>query len=184
MTDILFLIPQLAYFFLPVAAANMAPVLFQHVTPFLAVPVDGGKSWKGKRILGDHKTWRGFIFGTLLGGVVFLLQLLLLAIFPDTRSWWAFESSAFPFYFGFLFGFSALFGDALKSFFKRRAGVPPGQRWFPFDQIDFLLTSTFLATLFVDVTAMMWFFILFFGIILHVGINRIGYWLHLEHTKW
>ena len=40
--------------------------------PFVGggTPVDFGKSWKGKRLLGDGKTWRGFIGGALIGGLL------------------------------------------------------------------------------------------------------------------
>ena len=27
----------------------------------LAIPIDGGRDWRGRRLLGDHKTWRGFV---------------------------------------------------------------------------------------------------------------------------
>jgi CDP-2,3-bis-(O-geranylgeranyl)-sn-glycerol synthase len=46
------------YFFLPAYAANMAPVLVRGRFEALAVPMDGGRSLGGVRILGDHKTWR------------------------------------------------------------------------------------------------------------------------------
>jgi CDP-2,3-bis-(O-geranylgeranyl)-sn-glycerol synthase len=37
---------------------------------------------------------------------------------------------------GFLMGLGTGVGDAVKSFFKRRAGIPPGASWPVFDQLD------------------------------------------------
>ena len=45
---------------------------------------------------------------------------------------------------GLRFGIGAMAGDAVKSFFKRRADVPSGERWFPFDQIDFVVGALVL----------------------------------------
>ncbi|MCG3259917.1 MAG: CDP-archaeol synthase, partial [Candidatus Heimdallarchaeota archaeon] len=42
----------------PIYACNSFASLSKFI-PFLGVPVDGGKNWKdGRRIFGDHKTWR------------------------------------------------------------------------------------------------------------------------------
>ena len=46
-------------------------------------------------------------------------------------------------------GFGALLGDLIKSFVKRRLNKQPGERWFPWDQIDFLPTTLLLAALIV-----------------------------------
>lgn len=184
MTDFFLLIPQLFYFFLPVALANMAPVLFQNIAPFLAKPLDGGRQLGGKPIFGSHKTWRGVISATLMGGAVFLLQVGVASWVPATASWAPFDITVLPLWFGFVFGFGAIAGDAIESFAKRRFGVAPGQRWFPFDQIDFLLGATITATFFVHISFAMWFWILSLGLIMHILVNRIGYWLKLEDTKW
>ena len=50
---------QVLYFFLPAYVANMSPVLVRGRFKALALPIDGGRWLWGKRILGDHKTWRG-----------------------------------------------------------------------------------------------------------------------------
>ena len=54
---------QVCYFFMPAYLANMSPVLVSRWFSALAVPIDGGKTLWGKRILGDHKTWRGLLAG-------------------------------------------------------------------------------------------------------------------------
>ena len=58
--------------FIPALVPNSAAALFGGGTP-----VDFNRAWRGKRLLGDGKTWRG-----LFGGVGFgiLVGLLMLAI--------------------------------------------------------------------------------------------------------
>jgi hypothetical protein len=58
MKDILFAL----WFFLPAGLANAAPVFANKIpgSEWLAVPIDGGKHFRGKRITGNHKTIRGF----------------------------------------------------------------------------------------------------------------------------
>jgi CDP-2,3-bis-(O-geranylgeranyl)-sn-glycerol synthase len=184
MAEFLLLGPKVLYFFLPVAFANMAPVLFQHIAPFLAKPIDGGRSLGGKRVFGDHKTWRGLIFATLAGGCVFLLQVQLVDWVPTTIGWSPFDLTQLPLWFGFVFGFGAIAGDAIESFAKRRFAVAPGQPWFPFDQIDFLLGSTIAASVFVSFSFAIIIWVFGAGILAHMLVNRIGYWLKLEDSKW
>jgi CDP-2,3-bis-(O-geranylgeranyl)-sn-glycerol synthase len=51
---------------LPVLGAPLAhaPVLRGDLLPGLKVPVDGGRTWRGRRLFGDNKTWRGALFMT------------------------------------------------------------------------------------------------------------------------
>lgn len=49
------------YFFVPAYLANMSPVLVRGWFPALSTPIDGGRTFRGRRILGDHKTWRGSV---------------------------------------------------------------------------------------------------------------------------
>ncbi len=130
---------RVLYFFLPAYLANMAPVFARGHLEMLAVPLDGGRSWRGRRILGDHKTWRGIVVGVVAGAVVFAAQRRLyqaglahgLALFD--------YGGADPFMPGVLLGLGAGLGDALKSFLKRRIDVAPGASWLGFDQLDFMV---------------------------------------------
>jgi CDP-2,3-bis-(O-geranylgeranyl)-sn-glycerol synthase len=56
---------RVLWLFVPAYLANMSPVLVQRSFERLATPIDGGRSYRGKRILGDHKTWMGL--GTGVG---------------------------------------------------------------------------------------------------------------------
>ena len=103
------MILEALYLMLPAYFANMAPVFFKKVN-FLNYPVDFGKKIKGKRILGSHKTFRGFFFGIILAIIVAYVQSLISAevALVDYSNWALI---------GFLLGFGALLGDSVKSFF-------------------------------------------------------------------
>lgn len=126
------------YFFVPAYLANMAPVLVRRVLPSLAVPLDGGATLRGRRVLGDHKTWRGLLAGVLAGTLAWELQVVIydagflrgLAILDYATAGLA------P---GVLLGFGALAGDAVKSFVKRQLDIAPGESWVGPDQLDFMV---------------------------------------------
>lgn len=175
---------KLCWLYLPVAVSNMAPVLCKNQLQFLAVPVDGGRVFHGKALFGDHKTWRGIVVATLTGGLVFALQVWLTRQFPSVSQWSFFDISQAPLWFGFAFGFAAIFGDLVKSFFKRRVDIAPGDTWFPFDQVDLVVFSTLVAALVFPLTWQIVAAAFFTGIVLHVVVNRIGFWLHIKDTPW
>src|SRR5690348_3857910 len=117
----LFQLVSLAWFFAPAWCANMAP-------PFV-------RYWRGwnrpvsRRWLGSHKTVVGVLAGVLTGVATTAVQAharVPLAVLADYAEWpWL----------GLAFGGGAMAGDMLKSFLKRRLGIPPGARWIPFDQV-------------------------------------------------
>jgi CDP-2,3-bis-(O-geranylgeranyl)-sn-glycerol synthase len=127
---------RVLWFFVPAYLANMSPVLVQAWFQGLATPMDGGRLFRGKRILGDHKTWRGLLAGVVVGTATYELQLLVHAtgFFADLT---LFDYAADPVLPGFLMGLGTGVGDALKSFFKRRVDIAPGASWPVFDQLDF-----------------------------------------------
>lgn len=177
------IIIELFYFFLPVAFANMAPVLFKKYFLCLAKPIDQGKKWCGKEIFGAHKTWRGLIVATVCGGIIYIMQYCLAFYFPDFNNL-PFDYFSAPIWLGFLFSFAAIMGDLIKSFIKRQLKIPSGKSWLPFDQIDFLITSCLIMQIFFAAKWYYWVLILGFGIILHILINRLGFWLKLKSTPW
>jgi CDP-2,3-bis-(O-geranylgeranyl)-sn-glycerol synthase len=131
------------WFFAPAGLANAAPVFAARIPLLnkLGTPIDGGKTFRGKRLFGDHKTVRGFISGILLATIIVLLQMYLfrhVSWFKHTSLYVDYANSK-SLLLGPLLGFGALFGDAVKSFFKRQCNVPSGESWIPFDQIDYIV---------------------------------------------
>jgi len=165
---------EIFWFFLPAGVANMAPV-FANKIPLLNrwnTPLDFGKTYKGKRIFGDHKTWRGVIFGTLAAGLFGLFQYRVIASSP--------ESTGFIFTATAAMGLGALIGDAVKSFFKRRRGIASGQSWFPYDQTDYIFGGIVFVYPFIQLPAWMMLMILIIYGTLHVIVSYAGYLLKLK----
>lgn len=174
-------IVETLWFFLPAGIANMTPVLVKRV-PFLSTPLDFGRTWKGKRILGDHKTWRGFVMGILAAILVVWIQKLL---YPYTTSLALIDYTYVnPVYVGFLLGFGALAGDTVKSYVKRRHGVQPGKPWVPYDQIDWIVGALIVVNIQYPLRlASALSAIVVYGL-MHPVINYLGYLLRLKSTKW
>jgi CDP-2,3-bis-(O-geranylgeranyl)-sn-glycerol synthase len=169
------------YFMLPAYAANMAPVLARKIR-FLDYPVDFGKKINGKPILGGHKTFRGFFFGILLGVAVAYVQ-------HRFSSAGLFAGISIVNYdkwlvLGLLLGSGALAGDAIKSFFKRRAGIEPGARFVPFDQIDFVVGALAFAMLSFEISLEVFFVTIILSFLLHIMTNHIAFYFKIRNEKW
>jgi CDP-2,3-bis-(O-geranylgeranyl)-sn-glycerol synthase len=100
------------------------------------------------------------------------------------------------FLFGSAMGFSALVGDAVKSYFKRRLGKEGGASWIPFDQLDFVAFGLLGMLAFSWLLPEGWVWaaltddwvvlatLLVLTPLLHLAVNRIGYWLKLKQVPW
>ncbi len=158
------IIAQAFWIILPAYIANASAKLVGGGTP-----IDFKKTYKdGKRLLGDGKTWRGLLIGTLIGMISgFGLSI---AAFYINNTEYAFigitDFFGFPYMIPILFSitFGALSGDIIESFFKRRRGIKRGKDWIPFDQLDFILGvlifSFFISGLLdiLGLAKMNWFF--------------------------
>ncbi len=169
-------------FFLPAGVANASPV-FANKTPLLnrwSTPIDFGYSWRGKRLLGDNKRWRGLVFGTAIGAFTGTLVHLLQPGVIENIEVVSMTPLLDMVIIGGLLGLGALAGDAIESLIKRRLGIEPGQRWFPFDQIDYIIGGLVVATLFVDLTLGLAVKILVLYFSLHLLFSYLGYLLGLK----
>ena len=137
---------KLLWLFLPAGFANMAPVLFRRIN-FLNYPVDNGKLFNGKRIFGGHKTWRGLFFGVVSALIIVYIQQLL---YPYVQSITMLDYQQSNIWLlGLLLAAGALLGDLVRSFFKRRVNVMPGEPWPPFDQLDWMVGSLFCISFYI-----------------------------------
>lgn len=143
------------WFFLPAGLANGAPVLASKL-PFLKkfkTPIDYGAHYRGKRILGNNKTWRGLLAGILTAIITVVIQVYIYNHWSFVRDISLIDySSLNPWLLGFLLGFGALFGDAAESFIKRQVDVASGESWFPFDQLDYVVGGLFFSSLVVSLS--------------------------------
>ncbi|HLD79376.1 MAG TPA: CDP-archaeol synthase [Candidatus Nanoarchaeia archaeon] len=161
------------YFFLPGYIANMAPVLLRWI-PVGGTPIN-------EKLFGSHKTWRGLVVAILVGGLVFWLQQWLYSIGFQTLA--LIDYAGFPFWFGFLQGAGVIFGDLVKSFFKRRQGIKPGSPWWGWDQLDFVIGGVILGFFFYVPPAGTVLLLLVLSPILHLLANNIGYLLKINKNK-
>lgn len=164
------------WFFLPAGIANMAPV-FANSIPGLnhwKSPLDFGHSWRGKRIFGDSKTWRGVVFGTLVAIIVGLFQYRFIAYSAESTGFIIAATAAM--------GLGALFGDAVKSFFKRRRGLKPGENWLPFDQIDYVIGGLIFVYPLVGFTFLQAVMVLALYSALHLVVNYVGYLIGMRQN--
>jgi len=154
-------------FILPAYVANGAPVIFGG-----GKPLDLGKSFRGKRIFGDHKTIRGLISGLLSGFIISLL-----------------ESFIFPFMLviGTAMSFGTHAGDLFGSFVKRRIGMKEGESFAVLDQYLFFIFALLFAlpfgmSHFPDIWGLV--FITVLTGILHLLTNRAAFKLNLKKVPW
>jgi len=100
-------------------------------------PIDGGRTWRGERLLGDGKTWRGTAGGLLAG---LTLAVALHAATPAAGTVLplvGFDGFAPGAMLGLPLG--AMLGDLAASFAKRRTGRERGAAFPGVDQLDFLV---------------------------------------------
>jgi len=178
------IILQALYFMLPAYFANMAPVFATKIFGSkLAWPLDFGKKYKGQEILGKNKTWRGLIAGVLIGILTIYLQKYLYQIgFFKSISIFDYTQINLMLY-GFLFGFGVILGDAIKSLFKRRINLKPGEKWFPWDQLDFL--GGLILISFVSMPSwLVLFLIVIISPLLPIITNWLGFKLKIKKVAW
>ncbi|MDZ7262820.1 MAG: CDP-archaeol synthase [candidate division KSB1 bacterium] len=152
--------------FAPGMFANTLAGLSRYIKPLtpLGFPVDGGLTFRGKPLLGQNKTFRGLLAGTLMGGLLGIV--------------------CTSFGIGLLQGFGALLGDALGSFIKRQLNYAPGQRFPVLDQIDYVPTLLLATALFVPVTWGQVVCLFFLATVGQISFSYFGYKLGLKDVPY
>ncbi|MBN2458444.1 CDP-archaeol synthase [Candidatus Woesearchaeota archaeon] len=172
------------YYAMPGMLANMSPLFFKGWLKPLAKPVDLGLKIKGKRLLGDHKTFRGFVLGMITGMLAGFLQYII-------RDFAIIQSISYIDYtfvksigIGLAFGFAALLGDSAKSLVKRQVGIRPGKPFIPFDQVDYIVGIIAFSYLFRPMTWQMIAALVLIGPLLHLAFTKLGYFLKIRKERW
>ena len=172
---------------LPVILGGVFNMLFVKIKAldFLRIPIDGGKSLKGKRIFGNSKTVLGFI-GMMLGSAlatifwgIFLKQTglehynLIYKNYPNTVY--------FNLLSGALFGFAYMIFELPNSFIKRRFDIdattrgrfPANMVTFVYDQIDSMIGVMLVLAIFAGLRFPQYILAVLLGGITHVAVNMI-----------
>ena len=152
-------------FIFPAYCANATPVLAGGGTK-----MDFGKNFlDGKRIFGNNKTFRGFLFGFAIGIMVGLMEVV------------AFN---FPFFFAFLIPLGALIGDLAGAFLKRRIGIAPGGLLPVVDQVDFVVGAVLFSVPLGMVSWQLAVAVLLITPPIHLFTNYLAYKLKLKKNPW
>ena len=172
------------WFFLPAGMANMMPIPTAAIPKLkeLNTPIDFGKTFRGNRIFGSHKTWRGLAVGIVFSTLTLWLQQLLVIHSSWLQIWTSqVDYAQLPtLVLGPLFAFGALGGDAIESFFKRQIGIPPGNGWFPFDQTDYIIGAAIISIPFVALSLVQYVALILFWFVVSAVASVIGYLLGLK----
>lgn len=148
-------------------------------------PIDGGRNYRdGRRIFGDGKTWRGFGAGVAAGIIFGIIQIQVYGVAGFTRL----PELTIPVV--CILSFGALFGDLVKSFFKRRLGKDRGAPWLLADQYDLVIGPLVLLLIFqfswtvTYITLPVLFWIIVITPLLHRAVNIIGYVAGIKDVPW
>lgn len=172
------------WFFLPAGMANMMPIPIAAIPKVkeLNAPLDFGRRFRGKRVFGSHKTWRGLVTGIVFGTLTLWLQQLAVTHSGWLQVWTSQVDYARPttLLLGPLFALGALGGDAVESFFKRQVGVPPGHGWFPFDQTDYIVGAAIISAPFVALSLVQYVALIVIWFAISAAASAIGFALGLK----
>ena len=164
--DIALLIIQALKFIFPAYCANATPVLAGG-----GPKMDFGKNFvDGKRIFGNNKTFRGFLFGWVIGMLVGSVEYV---IFPG-----------FSVLFIVLIPLGALLGDLTGAFIKRRIGIAPGGLLPIVDQVDFVVGALVFSIPLAIVSWELAVTVLLITPPIHLFTNFLAYKLKLKKHPW
>ncbi len=163
---------------LPVVVAAIVHIVMikKKVLEVLKKPVDSGATFRGKRLFGDNKTWRG---------VIVYVVVSMLAIVPQHL--WRIPGVEFSgldyatwqgtLLLGFLLGLGFALGELPNSFLKRQLGIEAGERGNAFfvilDQVDSLIGCLLLLCLIWVPPPITWAVVLGLCTLLHMAVNGI-----------
>ena len=171
---------EIILFILPAYLANSIPVIFTGKTP-----MDFGRKFIDKRrLLGDGKTYRGFMAGIFMATVIYMpVSYFLGKYYLPELSFFDKVNLAF------IMSVGALIGDLAGSFIKRRLNLDRGQPSWLMDQLFFLFTAIIFAiaaypqtAMHIDAIAIIVLVISTFA--LHLLFNQLAYRLKLKSVPW
>ncbi len=157
----------------------------------LAIPLDGGKTFRGHRLFGENKTLRGFLVMVPASGLAFWG----LAIWVEARhgslsqeGLWDLSPASYALL-GLWCGFGFMAGELPNSFLKRQLEIEPGEmaggpllRWalFALDRCDSILGLLLALSLFVPTTWEVWVGMILIGAGIHWLFNVVLYLLRVK----
>jgi hypothetical protein len=183
----------IAYLFLPllVGLALHGFCIKYDGLAFLCRPIDRRRKFRGKRIFGDNKTYRGLVVVSLGTAIGFGLQSLLLHRIASVKDVELFDYAFFSSVaLGLAVGVAAMLSELPNSFIKRQFEIAPGtaaKGWkalifYVYDQIDFLLGAWLVLAIVVPVTVGRVLLSAVLLLVAHQIMSSVGYALGMRRT--
>ena len=174
---------------LPAAIAHGLCVKYDWLNG-LKRPLDFGLKFRGKRILGDHKTLRAPLIYVFICTSGTMIQAWLQR--EGSLPQWLFlaDYQAYGFVVGILLGLGMAVGELPNSFLKRQMDVAPGNKkggpwgiiFFLLDQVDLAIGIWVFLFLLMRPSWLLVAWSLLLTIVLHVVISSVGYLLGMRDT--
>lgn len=151
--------------------------LRSRVSQVLAIPLDGGRTFRGRPILGENKTLRGFVVMIPAAALAFVAVAIVVSIsrgVPPATLWQLTPAGYAAL--GAWAGFGFMAGELPNSFVKRRFGILPGQApasalsaaiCFTIDRTDSIVGMLAAVTVAVPTPWMTWVLALVVGPLIH-----------------
>lgn len=166
---------RFAWLAVPVVVAALVHVIvlkFRWLEP-LRIPLDGGATWRGRRLFGDNKTVRGVVVMIGVSTVVAVLQ----GIFRVPALEYFDYQQADLVLIGMLLGLGFVVGELPNSFIKRQLGVAPGAHggvWHTLaDQLDSVIGALITLSFLWIPPLRVWIIAMILGTGLHMAVNGI-----------
>jgi len=150
--------------------------LSSRISRRFGIPLDFGAMWRGKRILGDHKTARGLVVMIpAAGGTFFVLGAILHAYPALLARVWPLSPASYA-VLGTGAGLGFMLGELPNSFVKRRLDIPPGAPavqpilrpvFFLADRVDSIIGMLIAVSLMVPTPWQTWLYMALLGPGLH-----------------
>jgi hypothetical protein len=166
---------RFAWFAAPVVVAALVHVLVLKFRwlELLRVPLDGGATWRGRRIFGDNKTVRGAV---VMIGVATAAAALQGVVRVPSLEYFDYGTANLPLL-GLLMGIGFVVGELPNSFIKRQLDVAPGAHagivHTLADQLDSVIGALLTLSLVWVAPLRVWVVALVMGTGLHVAVNGI-----------
>ncbi len=151
-----------------------------------ALPLDGGRTVRGRRVFGDNKTWRGLVMMVPATSASFALLATGLAVSPArTSGLWPLSPVTYALV-GLWAGLGFMIGELPNSFLKRQLGIPAGAPacgriarpfFFLIDHVDSALGTMLALALVVGTPWRTWVYVVAVGPIVHVLYSVLVYQL-------
>ena len=149
-------------------------------------PIDGGATFRGVRVFGEHKTLRGFI--VMIPATAVSFAVLAAAIGdPPHDGLWSLTIAGYA-WLGACAGFGFMAGELPNSFVKRQLGIRPGDCprglagavQFVADRIDSGVGMLLAVSAIVPTPAMTWLLVLLVGPSIHWAFSVLMFHLGLK----